>query len=75
MRKSRWKMNDKSSVANYKVSKIKVLYAKINERTIHNQRYFEILYKELSLGNSGAFLFINTMKFEVIPKKLKNFWN
>ena len=55
-------MNDKSSVGNYKVSKIKVLYAKINERTIHNQRYFEILYKELSLGNSGAFLFINTMK-------------
>ena len=47
MRKSRWKMNDKSSVANYKVSKIKVLYAKINERTIHNQRYFEILYKEV----------------------------
>lgn len=40
-------MNDKSSVANYKVSKIKVLYAKINERTIHNQRYFEILYKEV----------------------------
>lgn len=38
-------MNDKSSVANYKVSKIKVLYAKINERTIHNQRYFEILDK------------------------------
>ena len=28
-----------------------------------------------SPGNSGAFLFINTMKFEVIPKKLKNFWN
>ena len=40
-------MNDKSSVTNYKVSKIKVLYAKINERTIHNQRYFEILYKEV----------------------------
>ena len=40
-------MNDKSSVGNYKVSKIKVLYAKINERTIHNQRYFEILYKEV----------------------------
>ena len=40
-------MNDKLSVTNYKVSKIKVLYAKINERTIHNQRYFEILYKEV----------------------------
>ena len=39
-------MNDKSSVANYKVSKIKVLYAKISERTIHNQRYFEIVGEE-----------------------------
>ena len=41
-------MNDKSSVGNYKVSKIKVLYAKINERTIHNQRYFEICIKKLA---------------------------
>ena len=40
----------------------------------------------LGLGNSGAFLFINTMKFESdsekveefldrIPKKLRNSWN
>lgn len=71
-------MNDKSSVANYKVSKIKVLYAKINERTIHNQRYFEILYKEVGKDYEcvgyGSF-YLSTvqewleMYFEVVGKE------
>lgn len=40
-------MNDKSSVVNNEVKKTKVIYAKINERVIQNQSYFEILYKEV----------------------------
>lgn len=71
-------MNDKSSVVNYKVSKIKVLYAKINERTVHNQRYFEILYKEVGKDYEcvgyGSF-YLSTvqewleMYFEVVGKE------
>lgn len=40
-------MNDKSSVVNHEVSKIKVLYAKIIEKPVWNKRYYEILYKEV----------------------------
>ena len=40
-------MNDKSSIVNHEVSKIKVLYAKIIEKPVWNKRYYEILYKEV----------------------------